>query len=134
VFELVPPEFNYWISHYYQQIGSPTVTQHNVWNIYEQLLQKFETNAPLPPTLCLDSFRDDRDEFVKEVQHALNDTVGMEVNDLRRLAYDEESGYMGGVHGGLGPDIEEGDMADGIVRFLSDEESKEESTEEIMED
>ncbi|THU77151.1 hypothetical protein K435DRAFT_824408 [Dendrothele bispora CBS 962.96] len=45
VFELVPPEFNYWATSYYQQIGSPVVTRHNVWNVYTEILRKFEQNA-----------------------------------------------------------------------------------------
>jgi hypothetical protein len=37
VFELVSPEFNYWAHSYYIQIGSPVVTRHNVWNVYEEI-------------------------------------------------------------------------------------------------
>ncbi|KAE9401192.1 hypothetical protein BT96DRAFT_1018287 [Gymnopus androsaceus JB14] len=123
VFDLVPPQFNYWITQWYQQIGSPVVTRHNVWNVYEELLHKFETNAPLLPTFQLGGFQDDREEFVKEVEGALNVNIGLEVEDLQSLLYDEESGYMGGAQGGLGPNIEDSDLADGIVHFSSDEES-----------
>ncbi|KAF9056938.1 hypothetical protein BDP27DRAFT_1152244, partial [Rhodocollybia butyracea] len=43
VFELVPPEFNHWITQYYHQIGSPQVNHHTLWEIYECLLEKFES-------------------------------------------------------------------------------------------
>ncbi|KAK7452638.1 hypothetical protein VKT23_012037 [Stygiomarasmius scandens] len=122
VFDLVPPEFNYWASSYYQQIGSPVVTRHNVWNVYEQILEKFETNAPLMNTLHLEGYRDDRDEFVKEVEDALQVQVDDIVDDLMPLADDDEGIYMGGVRGGLGPEIEEVDMEDGIVNFSDSDE------------
>ncbi|THU87531.1 hypothetical protein K435DRAFT_593318, partial [Dendrothele bispora CBS 962.96] len=41
VFELVSLEFHYWARSYYIQIGSPTVTGDNVWNVYEEILNKF---------------------------------------------------------------------------------------------
>jgi hypothetical protein len=124
VFELVPAEFNYWISDYYSQIGSPTITWNNVWNIYEALLGKFKSNAPLLGTLQLEGFHDDRDDFVREVEESLAVTIGLEVNDLQPLAYNEENGYMGGVQGGHGPDISDVDLADAVADFSSDEQSE----------
>ncbi|KIK61520.1 hypothetical protein GYMLUDRAFT_243681 [Collybiopsis luxurians FD-317 M1] len=122
VFELVPLEFDHWARQYYTQIGNPPVTRHNVWEVYDQLVAKFRSNAPLVETFNLQSFHDDRDEFVGEVQQALGQTVGDTVDDLQPLRYDEDTGYMGGIRGGLGMD-EEVQLADGVVCFSSDEES-----------
>lgn len=127
VFGLVPPEFNHWITKYYQKIGSPQVNQHNIWYVYKLPLQRFESNAPVLETLHLESFHesfhDDCDVFVQEVQNALQVEIHTEIQDLVPLAYEEEAGYMGRARDGLGPDIEEEDLADGIANFPSDEET-----------
>ncbi|KAK7436254.1 hypothetical protein VKT23_019218 [Stygiomarasmius scandens] len=96
VFDLVPPEFAHWASMYYTQIGQPSITRNNVWNIYEQLLEKFENNVPLIASWHFQGYYDDREEFVNEVQQALQVNVDTIVDDLIPLRYDDEAGYMGG--------------------------------------
>ncbi|THU92427.1 hypothetical protein K435DRAFT_800532 [Dendrothele bispora CBS 962.96] len=126
MFDLVPPDFDHWASVYYQQIGSPVVTRHNVWNVYEAILLEFENNGHLLlDTFNLEGYHDDREDFVREVQQALQVEIHNIVDDLVPLAYDEEGGYMGGVCGGLGPEIEEVDAADGEVPFSDDDDGGE---------
>jgi hypothetical protein len=48
VFTIVPPAFGELISAAYRSIGSPTVTFHSFWNIYEQLHQALE-HGKMPP-------------------------------------------------------------------------------------
>ncbi|KIK60632.1 hypothetical protein GYMLUDRAFT_244205 [Collybiopsis luxurians FD-317 M1] len=120
IFELVPAEFDYWANNYFQQIGSPEINHDTVWDVYVQMLQKFRNNSCLLTTLELHGFHDDRDDFVKEVQDALNVQIGNQIQDMEPLLFDEEGLYMGGVQGGLGPDIDE-DLADGVVQFSSDD-------------
>ncbi|THU81135.1 hypothetical protein K435DRAFT_937812 [Dendrothele bispora CBS 962.96] len=116
VFELVPPEFNYWVTSYYQQIGSPVVTCHNVWNVYTEILRKFQ---PFCTMTSLQGYHDDREDFVREVEDALQVNINDIVDDLEPLPY--ETGYLGGVRGGLGPEIgEDIDFADGVVNFSDD--------------
>ncbi|THU77015.1 hypothetical protein K435DRAFT_703391, partial [Dendrothele bispora CBS 962.96] len=117
VFQLVPPEFAYWAQLYYEMISSPPVTRENVWNVYECLLEKFENNAGVYNTLNLSGYEDANAE---EDPATFPLTI---IDDLISLAYDEESGYMGGVRGGLGLEIHDGDLVDGIVDFSSDGES-----------
>ncbi|KIK52245.1 hypothetical protein GYMLUDRAFT_251383 [Collybiopsis luxurians FD-317 M1] len=112
-------------------LGCPEITHDNVWNVYRGLLRKFQSNAPLTDTLDLHSYHNDREEFVEEVRNALNTTVGVEIEDLNPLHYDEESGYMGGVRGGLGPEIEDTDLADAVAQFSSDEEHLESDVEDM---
>ena len=42
VFELVPPEFGQYATILYQSMGSPAINSENVWNIYRELLHRFE--------------------------------------------------------------------------------------------
>jgi len=118
---------------YYTQIGQPSITRNNVWNLYEQLLEKFENNAPLIASWHLQGYYDDREESVNEVQQALQVNVDTIVDDLIPLRYDDEAGYMGGVNGGLGPEIRDEDLADGIVNFSEDEDSDEDPNSDIDE-
>ncbi|KIK57129.1 hypothetical protein GYMLUDRAFT_247381 [Collybiopsis luxurians FD-317 M1] len=136
VFQLVPPAFNHWISQYYNQLRCPEIICDNVWSVYEGLLRKFQSNAPLTDTLDLYSYHNDREEFVEEVRNALNTTVGVKVEDLNPLRYDEESGNSwggggGGVQGGLDPEVEDTDLADAVAQFLSDEEHLKSNVEDM---
>jgi hypothetical protein len=80
----------------------------------------FQNNVPLLERLELEGFTDDREMFVQEVRERLQQEFE---NEHVALGYDDEAGYMGGVNGGLGPEVEESDLADGVVAFSSDEES-----------
>ncbi|KIK59520.1 hypothetical protein GYMLUDRAFT_169437, partial [Collybiopsis luxurians FD-317 M1] len=124
IFDLVPAEFDYWANNYFQQIGSPEINHDTVWDVYVQMLQKFRNNSHLLTTLELHGFHNDRDDFVKEVQDALNVQIGNQIQDMELLLFDEEGLYIGGVQGGLGPDIDE-DLADGVVQFSSDDANSE---------
>ncbi|KAJ6612191.1 hypothetical protein B0H10DRAFT_1648990, partial [Mycena sp. CBHHK59/15] len=42
VFELVPKDFAELAAEFYNQIGQPPITRTNVWNIYMELLTRFQ--------------------------------------------------------------------------------------------
>lgn len=42
VFELVPPAFGALAAEFYGQIGGPAITRENIWNIYLEVLGRFE--------------------------------------------------------------------------------------------
>jgi len=63
-------------------------------------------------------YEDNRDAQAEEVLMFSNTII----DDLSPLAYDEESGYMGGLQGRLGPEILDGDLIDGVVDFSSNSE------------
>ncbi|KAJ7574508.1 hypothetical protein C8J56DRAFT_802832 [Mycena floridula] len=98
VFELVPPSFHGYCFQFYQELGSPTITRDNVWNVY---------------LFILDGFRrlDDHvvDPFTPEWNASF--TLGREDqwdDDALPLVPDQELPqaighyYQGGVNGGLG--------------------------------
>lgn len=100
VFLLVPPEFELYAQALYESIGSPVVNSENVWDIYRQLIHRFE-------------HLDEAMEFMEECQVFLSiwddhDEVeigppeGVEL--LGGLDHADTDGnyYMGGVNNGKG--------------------------------
>ena len=59
VFELVPPEFGQYADILYQSMGSPIINSENIWNIYRELIYRFE-------------HLDDAVNFLEECQVYLN--------------------------------------------------------------
>ncbi|THU83499.1 hypothetical protein K435DRAFT_871228 [Dendrothele bispora CBS 962.96] len=90
VFQFVPPEFAYWAQLYYEMIGSPPVIHGRIAGLYN--------------TLNLSGYGDVNAE---EDPATFPLTI---IDDLISLGYDEESGYMGGVRGGLGVENQDGDL------------------------
>ena len=72
VFELVPPEFGQYATILYRSMGSPTINSDNVWNIYCELLHRFE-------------HLDDAVNFMEECQVYLNI-----LDDQIELNFDDE--------------------------------------------
>lgn len=101
VFELVPSEFGHYAAILYQSMGSPTINSDNVWNIYRELLHRFE-------------HLDDAVEFMEECQVYLNildDQVNLD-DEVPPAGIELYGGpddkdvdgnyYMGGVNNGRG--------------------------------
>ncbi|CAK5263853.1 unnamed protein product [Mycena citricolor] len=103
IFNLVPPDFDALISGFYQEIGKPAVNRETCWEIYHQLLDRFEH---LEEIHNMESNVDElwgfaliqaEDQYLNEIQPILN---------LRPLWGDEDivGFYVGGVNGGEGLD------------------------------
>jgi hypothetical protein len=97
----VPPEFEKYARILYQSMGSPTLTSENIWEVYRELLARFEQ-------------LDDAVDFIEECEIYLamleaqtnneenlapvgGDLLGGPENPATDGAY-----YMGGVNNGLG--------------------------------
>lgn len=103
VFELVPPEFGQYASILYQSMGSPSINSDNVWNIYRELLHRFE-------------HLDDAVNFLEECQVYLNilddqvdldDEVAVPPTGIALYGGPDDQDadgnyYMGGVNNGRG--------------------------------
>ncbi|THU87898.1 hypothetical protein K435DRAFT_866827 [Dendrothele bispora CBS 962.96] len=100
-------EFDYWAVHTIFRLAHP-LSQAIMFGMLEDLQ--------------LEGFYDDREECLKEVQNALQVNIRTMVDDLQALQYDEEGAYMGGVKGGLGPELRDANLAEGMVNFSSDDE------------
>ena len=107
VFELVPANFAHYIQILYENMGSPTVTGENIWDIYRDLVQGLEE---LQVAMDNADYLDCIDQW--EVNEGLMEGVDEELpyplidgRDLRG-GYDHprEDGtvYFGGVNGGDG--------------------------------
>ncbi|THU86892.1 hypothetical protein K435DRAFT_804750 [Dendrothele bispora CBS 962.96] len=103
VFELVPPEFNYWATSYYQQIGSPVKFYANLSKMHHFPLLQAYRGIMMIGKILSEKWR----------MHYIT----------KPLPY--ETGYLGGVRGGLGPEIgEDIDFADGILNFSDDSDNE----------
>lgn len=101
VFQLGPPEFGEYAGILFESMGSPDISSENIWEIYRELVYRFE-------------HLDDAVDFIEQLQVYL-DLLGDEGNieDIEPPAGMELQGglenpgpdgayYMGGVNTGLG--------------------------------
>jgi hypothetical protein len=104
VFELVPPVFDNFAKVLYQSMGSPSVTSENVWDIYRELLFRFEH---LDEAIeCVEEWEiqlsltdHDSDDEQYPMMEGQRDLLGGSdsMNDSEGGDY-----YMGGVNNGMG--------------------------------
>ncbi|KAJ7587695.1 hypothetical protein C8J56DRAFT_890595 [Mycena floridula] len=119
LFELVPPSFHDYCFKFYQDLGSPTITRNNVWDVY---------------LFTLDGFRrlDDHavDLFTPEWNASF--TLGCEDrwdDDALPQIQDQEllqamgHHYQGGVNRGWGPSEDIQDGPNVAAQFSDDEDS-----------
>ncbi|KAK7039974.1 hypothetical protein R3P38DRAFT_2393999, partial [Favolaschia claudopus] len=147
VFQLVPEGFAILATEFYAEINGPPITRSNVWEVYMEILVRFEH---------LDNIHRVPENFDKCWGYALTiarddheDDMALLPN-LTPLESDPDNYYMGGVNNGRGldesqeahldemmenddplppgvNDIEEGEQ---ILAWFSDEEDEQEDTPE----
>ncbi|KDR70020.1 hypothetical protein GALMADRAFT_230371 [Galerina marginata CBS 339.88] len=109
VFELVPAEFAHHAQVLYESMGKPVVTWKNVWDVYSELLRRFENLEIAIQSIAEWELR--REEI--EVQESLEPVAlppmyalpqGRELLGGQDVVDKEGNYYMGGVNNGLGLD------------------------------
>ncbi|KAK6985245.1 hypothetical protein R3P38DRAFT_3450785 [Favolaschia claudopus] len=91
VFQLVPEGFAILATEFYAEINSPPITRSNVWEVYMEILLRFEH---------LDIFIVSRKTLTTRDDH--EDDMALLPN-LTPLESDPDNYYMGGVNNGRGP-------------------------------
>ncbi|KAJ6629680.1 hypothetical protein B0H10DRAFT_1939656 [Mycena sp. CBHHK59/15] len=118
VFELVPKDFAELAAEFYNQIGQPPITRTNVWNIYMELLTRFQhlDNMHRVPVdldqhwgYALTIARDDHEDDIALIPNLTSLHNGSQVVAL------DGTFYMGGVNNGLGLDSIQSDQLDGMM-------------------
>ncbi|KAH9487316.1 hypothetical protein JR316_0001389 [Psilocybe cubensis] len=143
VFQLVPPEFKHYADILYQSMESPVLTSENIWEVYSELLYRFEN-------------LDNAVDFIEECQvyieaMELQDNEDNE-NSFKPQGRDLFGGidnsksdgtyYMGGVNNGHGLDNEhyrildamdenDGELEIDEVQF-TDDENEEDEGEDVL--
>ncbi|KAG1740216.1 uncharacterized protein EDB91DRAFT_1082173 [Suillus paluster] len=106
VFNLVPQPFGDCVQHCYDELGSPLVTRHTVWDIYLHLLGMLRVHDEIPHHI----------DQLDDIEEDLGTLLLLE--DHNKLPYREKSNsayYMGGVGGGLGLGIEHLNQLEGLT-------------------
>jgi len=101
VFQLVPPEFGEYAGILFESMGSPDINSENIWEIYRELVYRFE-------------HLDDAVDFIEQLHVYLDllddegnvadmePPAGMELHGGMENPGPDGSYYMGGVNNGLG--------------------------------
>jgi len=102
VFELVPETFGQYADTLYKSMGSPVISWQNVWDIYKELLFRFEhldkaTDCILAWEIQVNLMDLDGDSSYPLIARQHDLLGGMDVIDQEDHSY-----YMGGVNNGCG--------------------------------
>lgn len=102
VFQLVPPEFGKYAGILYESMGSPTIKSDNIWEIYRELLHRFEHLDDAVDFLeeCL-VYLDLIDKQINATE--LEPPSGAELYGGPDNLREDGTYYMGGVNNGRGP-------------------------------
>ncbi|KAK7015784.1 hypothetical protein R3P38DRAFT_3570418 [Favolaschia claudopus] len=120
VFELVPKDFAELANHFYEEIGSPAISRSNVWEVYNQLLGRFEHldnlhRIPADIDDCwgyaLTIAREDHADDIALLPNLTPLANGLDaVREDGSLIF-----YLGGVNNGLGLDETQSSQLDEMM-------------------